>query len=339
MSRALDMSAGLYAERGVSALETAARPVAERELREALTIRPGTSRQFTPPAAPAKGVDKGLLASLALHLFALVCALVWTRVLTAPPQPEPVAVEIVVEAPPAAEPPPPAAQAPSPPAVETPPPEPVVPPVADAPAQVAAEPPPPPVAQTPPPEPEPSPPEAAPPPVAEAPAPVEPPAPPVAEAPSPALPEPTPVSPPPGLTLKPIEPVKPALQVRPKPKPPTPAPLHPRAETPPAAKPAAPAPAALSAQAAGYQDAVYARITARKHYPEAAMERAPRGVAIVRFSIDPAGQVLGAALAKSAGDSILDADALATVQRAGPFPPPPQGAPHNFSASLNYRPR
>jgi len=47
--------------------------------------------------------------------------------------------------------------------------------------------------------------------------------------------------------------------------------------------------------------------------------------------------VLGASIARSAGDPILDADAVATVRRAGPFPPPPAGAQRNYSAPLRYR--
>jgi protein TonB len=84
---------------------------------------------------------------------------------------------------------------------------------------------------------------------------------------------------------------------------------------------------------------VLSRIAAQKRYPEAARERAPHGVAIVSFSIGASGQLAGASLVQSAGDPILDAEALATVRRAGPFPPPPAGAPRNFSAPLSYRVR
>ncbi len=82
---------------------------------------------------------------------------------------------------------------------------------------------------------------------------------------------------------------------------------------------------------------MFHRIAAQTHYPEAARERAPHGVAVVSFSINASGQVVGASVSRSAGDPILDADALATVRRAAPFPPPPAGAPQSFAAPLSYR--
>ena len=62
-------------------------------------------------------------------------------------------------------------------------------------------------------------------------------------------------------------------------------------------------------------------------------------MAIVSFTLDNRGQVVSAALIKSAGDPALDADAVATVRRAAPFAPPPAGALRTFSAPLNYIPR
>jgi colicin import membrane protein len=98
-------------------------------------------------------------------------------------------------------------------------------------------------------------------------------------------------------------------------------------------------PKSSAAQLAEYGSAVEARISAVKRYPEAARARAPHGVAIVRFTIEASGQVAGAQISQSAGDADLDAEALATVRRASPFPPPPPGAPRAFSAQLNFRVR
>jgi periplasmic protein TonB len=94
-----------------------------------------------------------------------------------------------------------------------------------------------------------------------------------------------------------------------------------------------------SADAAEYQNSVLSRIAAAKRYPEAARERELHGVVVVRFTISSSGQVGGAAVTQSGGDPILDSEAVATVRRASPFPPPPAGAPRTFSASLNYRMR
>jgi TonB family protein len=274
----------------------------------------------------------------------------------------------LVEPPPVAEPsPPPVAEAPPPPLVaepspppvaEAPPPPPVVepsaPPVAESPpSPPVAEPSPPPVAEAPPPPVV----EPSPPPVAEKPPPkpvVEPtsrPAPPA----SPALPRvtkpmPTAASPATARVAKPPPPERPTPPRVAKPTPPEK--ISPRISREPAESsrsasratklaslPPQSAPAASSAEVAAYQGEVLGRIAAQKHYPEAARERAPQGVAIVRFSIAASGQLAGASLSKSAGDPLLDAEALATIRRASPFPPPPAGAPRNLSAPLSYRVR
>ena len=48
-----------------------------------------------------------------------------------------------------------------------------------------------------------------------------------------------------------------------------------------------------------------------------------RGSATVTFSIGANGALRGARIAKSSGNAKVDQAALATVRRAGPFPPPP----------------
>jgi protein TonB len=98
-----------------------------------------------------------------------------------------------------------------------------------------------------------------------------------------------------------------------------------------------PSPAASGALVADYQRAIAARISAVKRYPEAARERGPQGVAVVSFSIGASGEVAAVAIARSAGDAILDAEALATVRRASPFPTPPAGAPRAYSAPLSFK--
>jgi protein TonB len=103
--------------------------------------------------------------------------------------------------------------------------------------------------------------------------------------------------------------------------------------------PKATSPAASSADLGEYQRTLFARLSAVKRYPDAARERAPQGVAVVSFSIGASGQVAGASISRSAGDAILGAEALATVRRASPFPPPPAGAPRTFSAPLSFRVR
>jgi periplasmic protein TonB len=116
----------------------------------------------------------------------------------------------------------------------------------------------------------------------------------------------------------------------------------PAVSAPEAAKPAHAArqsPGVSAAEAAEYQQAVMARLSAVKHYPDAARDRAPHGVAVVSFSIGASGSVGAVSIAQSAGDPALDAEAVATVRRASPFPAPPNGAPRTYSAPLSFRVR
>jgi protein TonB len=322
----------------------------------------------TPEASRARRLW-GAATSAGLHGAALAALLTWATPVAEPPPPEPVTVEIVADVPtpavreaqPPSEPapspaaPPPVAEAP-PPVAQPPVAEPAPPPVAETPPPVP-EPAPPPVAETPPPVPEP-----APAPVAGTPPPVPaPPQPPVAET-SPPVPEPAPPpvarTPPPAVERPPVtEPPRPTPKASPAPRrvrtPRLPAkerseprrtrPESATAESEPTRSTSAPAkafaPAISSEDAQAYRGVVFSRIAEEKRYPEAARERAPHGVAIVSFSIGASGQLAGASLVQSAGDPILDAEALATVRRASPFPPPPPGAPRRFSAPLSYRVR
>ncbi len=86
-----------------------------------------------------------------------------------------------------------------------------------------------------------------------------------------------------------------------------------------------------------YKSTIVSRINAAKRYPDEARSRGARGVAMVTFSIDAAGRVGAASVQRSSGDAGLDGDALATVRRASPYPPPPPGAPRLYTAALNYR--
>lgn len=70
----------------------------------------------------------------------------------------------------------------------------------------------------------------------------------------------------------------------------------------------------------------------------------PNGVTarvFVRFVLSRAGNVLSASVTKSSGNAALDAEALATVRRANPFPPFPEGkanAQETFGAPMDFRP-
>ena len=61
----------------------------------------------------------------------------------------------------------------------------------------------------------------------------------------------------------------------------------------------------------------------KKRYPPAARARGEHGIAQVFFSLDRSGRVLSSRITRSSGVATLDAEALALLQRAQPFPAPP----------------
>lgn len=62
-----------------------------------------------------------------------------------------------------------------------------------------------------------------------------------------------------------------------------------------------------------------------------------RGAAVVAFQVASNGRLAGASVARSSGSAALDQAALRLVQRASPFPPPPQGAQRRFSIRIEGR--
>ena len=318
-------------------------------------IRPGEERLRRKVERPplAGGWSWGVVFSLGLHVAALTALLLWATPVAETPPPEPVTVEIVVDAPAPA-----ISEAPSHPAALA---EAPLQPVEEQSAPVPAPPIEPPATTVEPPQIAEAPPTPQPPVVEPTPAPETPP-PPLEETPAPALatmePAPAAEAPPPAPPPQPGPVASPATPPVLKPAPPAPAkarlapPHGARTRAAPESAPAAskstkPAPTARqaaapvvsSAESAAYRSAVLGRIAARKRYPEAARERASHGVAVVSFSLSASGQVAVASISESAGDPILDAEALATIRRASPFPPPPAGTPRNFSAALSYRVR
>jgi periplasmic protein TonB len=63
-----------------------------------------------------------------------------------------------------------------------------------------------------------------------------------------------------------------------------------------------------------------------KRFPPAA--KGQTGDAKVRFTVDRKGRLLSYELVQSTGSPMLDAEAIAMVRRAAPFPPPPQQQGH-----------
>jgi protein TonB len=77
-----------------------------------------------------------------------------------------------------------------------------------------------------------------------------------------------------------------------------------------------------------------------KRYPSEARARGEQGVTRLAFRIDDQGHLLSSRIIASSGSAALDAETLALVQRAQPFPPPPpelSGSELTVPLSFNIR--
>jgi TonB family protein len=99
---------------------------------------------------------------------------------------------------------------------------------------------------------------------------------------------------------------------------------------------AVPLPIANGREAMRYSFIVGGMLERVKHYPETARQRRAKGIAIVGFALDESGQVTSVSLLRSSGAADLDAESVALVNRAAPFPPPPPGAQHSFAIEVAF---
>jgi periplasmic protein TonB len=72
---------------------------------------------------------------------------------------------------------------------------------------------------------------------------------------------------------------------------------------------------------------IVAQLERHKRYPAEAQSRGEHGVAQIFFTLDRQGRVLESRVLQSSGAAALDAEALALLQRAQPFPVPPAELP------------
>jgi len=90
---------------------------------------------------------------------------------------------------------------------------------------------------------------------------------------------------------------------------------------------------------ANYNQIIAARLQRFKQYPSAARAANEEGRTRVLFTLDRSGRLLSSRLTKSSGHAVLDAEALAVLQRAQPFPPLPsehQGNSASFDVPLSF---
>ena len=96
-------------------------------------------------------------------------------------------------------------------------------------------------------------------------------------------------------------------------------------------------PACFGRSTAGYFDTQH--LQRFKQYPPAAKAAGQQGVSRLRFSLSRSGQVLSSGLGGSSGHAALDAETLAMVRRAQPFPafpPDMKQASMSFSVPIQF---
>jgi biopolymer transport protein ExbD len=72
---------------------------------------------------------------------------------------------------------------------------------------------------------------------------------------------------------------------------------------------------------------IVAAIERNKRFPAEAARRGATGTAQVFFTLDRQGHLISSRILRSSGAAVLDSEALALLQRAEPFPPPPAEYP------------
>jgi len=65
---------------------------------------------------------------------------------------------------------------------------------------------------------------------------------------------------------------------------------------------------------------IRSRIEQNKRYPQIAKQMGVEGRVLIRFEMEPQGNLKEVSLVTSSGSKILDEEALQTIQRAAPFP-------------------
>ena len=76
-----------------------------------------------------------------------------------------------------------------------------------------------------------------------------------------------------------------------------------------------------------WQKSLHLHLNKNKKYPTEARNKAVQGVVTVTFMLDRTGKLVSSSVTKSSGSTLLDEEALAALERASPFPAPPDEYP------------
>jgi protein TonB len=159
--------------------------------------------------------------------------------------------------------------------------------------------------------------------------------------PTPPTPEPVKPKPTPKPVVKPLITPKAISNAPPPDQPPPSTPteviaLAPKAETAPAplpilaitppepVKPAAPSQTDMTAALNSYNSMLWGRIAKYKLYPKIAQMRGWQGEVIVELLLDGNGKLKSKKIISSSGYDVLDKQALEMIEKAAPFPAPPE---------------
>lgn len=112
------------------------------------------------------------------------------------------------------------------------------------------------------------------------------------------------------------------IALTPKPEaPPTPAPVI---SPPEPVRPAAPSQTDMTAALNSYNSTLWGRIAKYKLYPKIAQMRGWQGEVIVELLLDGNGKLKSKKIISGSGYEVLDKQALEMIEKAAPFPPPPE---------------
>lgn len=96
---------------------------------------------------------------------------------------------------------------------------------------------------------------------------------------------------------------------------------------------------ATAAETNAWHKGIFAQIQRHKAYPAAARARGEKGVVQVAFSINRQGRLVAHRVAHASGYASLDQAAMATLEKAQPFPAPPAdmpGAEFSFTVPVAF---
>jgi TonB family protein len=86
-----------------------------------------------------------------------------------------------------------------------------------------------------------------------------------------------------------------------------------------------------------YLTVVWGMILRQKHDPPSIRTKHINGLVVVGFFLDETGRMVHEALYRTSGYPEIDAEALAAVKRAAPFPAPPPGTRPHLTATIEFK--